>query len=104
MGTTSTQPRPSPFALPRPGGVTTIYRAPDREPTLDVVGVSSTDVHNFGPVMHTFHSVGGASDSGLGALTDVAISSGGTCRPWLYTRCGYSTAAGARRATKLGKL
>jgi hypothetical protein len=42
--------------------VTTIYRAPDREPTLDVVGVSSTDVHNFAPVMHTFHSVGGASD------------------------------------------
>jgi hypothetical protein len=56
-----------PVALPRPGGVTTIYRAPEREPTLDVVGVSSTDVHNFPGVMHTFHTLDAASDDGLDA-------------------------------------
>ena len=45
-------------ALPRPGGSTTIYRGTDVEPTLDVVGVSSTDVHNFEAVIPTFHTLG----------------------------------------------
>ena len=42
--------------------VATIYRGADNQIRLDIVGVSSTDVHNFGPVIHLFRRPGGAPD------------------------------------------
>ena len=48
------------FPLPRLSGFTTIYRAPDRGATLDVVGVSSTIVDKFAELSTVIHRPEGA--------------------------------------------